>query len=185
MRELHFYVETHHSQLLYPALYRSCRDHAIDLRGLLALDPAPPPQDVPRDLIDHVGLSLQLELQEGLDNCGVGDELPDELAGRPVHDGLAEVLLLKLAELYAQLHSHHRVAIGPGQQRNLADFVQFEESIEGKRVYVVVWLHFLRLLLVLLRFALLLLLGILQVRPLLHILLFLFDQRLDGRRVPG
>lgn len=80
----------------------------------MIIDPSSSPQHVLGDLIDHVGLALKLELQEWLDNCRIVDELPDELTGCLVHDGLAEVLLLELAELYAQFHPHHRVIIGSG-----------------------------------------------------------------------
>lgn len=110
-----------------------------------------------------------------------------EIAGRPVHDGLTEVLLLKFTEFDAQLYAHHGVAIAAREERGLQDLYQVVESVEGESVDVVVGLLLLLPLLLHL-FSHLFLLVLLKRVPsliLLLLYLFLFGYGFDGSGIPG
>lgn len=110
-----------------------------------------------------------------------------EVAGRPVHDGLAEVLLLEFTEFDAQLDTHHRVPVAAREEGGLEDLDQVVEGVEGEGVDVVVGLLLL-LLLLLHIFSRLFLLVLLKRVPsliLLLLCLFLFGDGLDGSGISG
>jgi 6-phosphogluconolactonase/glucosamine-6-phosphate isomerase/deaminase len=41
------------------------------------------------------------------------------------------MLLLEFTEFDSQLHSHHWIVVGSGEEGHFADLEQFEEGVEG------------------------------------------------------